>query len=95
MEAVYTQLSLRERRRIEDWWHAKVPVREMARVLKRSKLTIHRAIKRNFWADDTQLASLLNRNMKAICDHLDGTPRNRLGCRTPIKAFRDEMTKLR
>ena len=52
MGAVYTQLSLRERRRIEDWWHARVPVREMARVLKRSKSTIHREIKRNFWADD-------------------------------------------
>ena len=48
MGAVYTQLSLKERRRIEDWWHAKVPVREMARVLKRSKSTIHREIKRNF-----------------------------------------------
>ena len=52
MGAVYTQLSLRERRRIEDWWHAKVPVREMARVLKRHKSTIFREIKRNFWADD-------------------------------------------
>ncbi|MEM6310336.1 MAG: IS30 family transposase [Pseudomonadota bacterium] len=52
MGAVYTQLSLRERCRIEDWWHAKVPVREMARVLKRSKSTIHREIKRNFWAYD-------------------------------------------
>ena len=31
MGAAYTQLSLKERRRIEDWWHAKVPVREMAR----------------------------------------------------------------
>jgi hypothetical protein len=39
--AVYTQPSLRERPRIEDWWHAKVPVREMARVLKHSKSTIH------------------------------------------------------
>lgn len=52
MGTVYTQLSLKERRRIEDWWHAKVPVREMARVLNRSKSTIHREIKRNFWADD-------------------------------------------
>ncbi len=34
MGAVYTQLSLSERRKIENWWHAKVPVREMARVLK-------------------------------------------------------------
>jgi len=52
MGAVYTQLSLRERRKIENWWHAKVPVREMARVLKRHKSTIFREIKRNFWADD-------------------------------------------
>ena len=52
MGAVYSQLSLRERRRIETWWHAKVPVREMARVLKRHKSTIFREIKRNFWADD-------------------------------------------
>lgn len=52
MGTAYTQLSLKERRRIEDWWHAKVPVREMARVLNRHKSTIHREIKRNFWADD-------------------------------------------
>lgn len=36
MGAVYSQLSIEERRRIERWRHAKVPVREMARVLKRS-----------------------------------------------------------
>lgn len=42
MGAVYTQLSLKERRKTEDWWHAKVPVRDMARVLKRHKSTIHR-----------------------------------------------------
>lgn len=53
MGAVYTQPSLRERRRIEDWWHAKVPVREMARVLKRSKSTIHREINRNFRAAES------------------------------------------
>ena len=52
MGAVYTQLSLKERRKIESWWHAKVPVREMARVLKRHKSRIFREIKRNFWADD-------------------------------------------
>nr|WP_170432546.1 helix-turn-helix domain-containing protein [Ruegeria arenilitoris] len=51
MGAIYTQLSLSERRRIEDWWHAKVSVAEMARVLKRSKATIHREIKRNFFSD--------------------------------------------
>ena len=52
MGTAYTQLSLKERRRIEDWWHAKVPVREMAGVLNRHKSTIHREIRRNFWADD-------------------------------------------
>lgn len=45
MGTAYTQLSLKERRKIEDWWHAKVPVREMVRVLKRHKSTIHREIK--------------------------------------------------
>ena len=52
MGTFYTQLSMQERRRIEDWWHAKVPVAEMARVLRRHKSTIFREIKRNFWADD-------------------------------------------
>ena len=52
MGIVYTQLSMQERRRIEDWWLAKVPVAEMARVLKRHKSKIFREIKRNFWADD-------------------------------------------
>jgi len=32
MGTVYTQLSLQERRKIESWWHAKVPFREMARL---------------------------------------------------------------
>ena len=44
MGAVYTQLSITERRRIERWRHAKVPVDEMARVLKRHKSTILRKI---------------------------------------------------
>ena len=52
MGTVYTQLSMQERRKIENWWLAKVPVTEMARVLKRHKSTIFREIKRNFWADD-------------------------------------------
>ena len=52
MGAVYSQLSLQERRRIESWWHAKVSVVEIAHVLKRHKSTIFREIKRNFWADD-------------------------------------------
>jgi hypothetical protein len=40
MGAVYRQLSFEERRRIERWRHAKVPVDEMARVLKRCRSTI-------------------------------------------------------
>lgn len=52
MGALYTQLSLKECRKGEDWLHAKVPIREMVRVLKRHKLTIHREIKRKSWADD-------------------------------------------
>ena len=52
MGAIYTQLSMQERRRTEDRWHAKVPVAEMARVLKCHKSTIFREIKRNFWVDD-------------------------------------------
>ena len=31
MGTVYTQLSMQERRRIEDWWLAKVSVAEVAR----------------------------------------------------------------
>lgn len=51
MGTVHTQLSYQERRRIEDWWLAKVRVAEMARVLKRHKSAIFREIRRNFWAD--------------------------------------------
>ncbi|MEP4199009.1 MAG: helix-turn-helix domain-containing protein [Aliishimia sp.] len=53
MGTVYTQLSMQKHRRIEDWWHAKVPVTEMARALRRHKSTIFREITRNFWADDS------------------------------------------
>ncbi len=42
MGAVYNQLSITERRKIERWRHAKVPVDEMARVLKRCRSTIFR-----------------------------------------------------
>lgn len=52
MGAVYTQLSIEEHRSIERWRHAKVPVREMTRVLQRSKATIHRELKRNFFSDE-------------------------------------------
>lgn len=40
MGASYTQLSITERRKIERWRHAKVPVNEMARVLKRCRSTV-------------------------------------------------------
>ena len=53
MGTVSTQLSMQERRTIKDWWHAKVPFVEMARVLKLHKSMIFRKIKRNFWADDS------------------------------------------
>ena len=47
MGAVYSQLSITERR----WRHAKVPVDEMARVLKRCRSTIFRELKRNHFSD--------------------------------------------
>jgi len=51
MGAVYSQLSITERRRIERWRHAKVPVNEMARVLGRCRSTIFRELKRNHFSD--------------------------------------------
>jgi len=36
----------------EDWWRAKVQMRELVRALKRRKSTIFWDIKRNFWSDD-------------------------------------------
>ena len=51
MGTVYKQLSITERRRIERWRHAKVPVDEMARVLKRCRSTIFRELKRNHFSD--------------------------------------------
>ena len=52
MGAVYEQLSITERRKIERWRHAKVPVDEMARVLKRCRSTIFRELKRNHFSDE-------------------------------------------
>ena len=51
MGAVYSQLSLGERRRIERWRAAKVPVDEMARALKRCRSTIFRELRRNHFSD--------------------------------------------
>ena len=53
MGAVYTQLSITERRRIERWRHAKVSVDEMARVLKRCRSTILREVKSNHFSDES------------------------------------------
>ena len=50
---------------------------------------------RRYLPRDTQLATLSNRNMRAICDRLNSTPRKCLGWRTPAEAFREEMTKMR
>ena len=50
---------------------------------------------RRYLPRDTQLATLSNRNMKAICERLNGTPRKCLGWRTPTEAFTEEMMKLR
>ncbi len=51
MGAVYDQLSITERRKIERWKHAKVPVDEMARVLKRCGSTIICKLKCNNFSD--------------------------------------------
>ncbi|MDA8587258.1 helix-turn-helix domain-containing protein [Rhodobacteraceae bacterium] len=57
MGAVYKQLNITERRRIERWRHAKVPVDEMARVLNRCRSTIFRELKRNhFSSRPTEIA---------------------------------------
>ena len=53
MGTTYTQLSITERRKIERWRHAKVPVDEMARVLKRCRSTIFRELKRNHFSDES------------------------------------------
>lgn len=51
MGTVYSQLSITERRRIELWRLAKVPVNEMARALRRCRSTIFRELKRNHFSD--------------------------------------------
>ncbi len=49
--AVYSQLSITERRKIERWRHAKVPVNEIACVLGRCRSMIFRELKRNHFSD--------------------------------------------
>ena len=47
----YTQLSIKERRRIEHWRAAKVSPTQMARVLGRHRRTIFRELQRNHFVD--------------------------------------------
>ncbi|MEP4037145.1 IS30 family transposase [Pseudophaeobacter sp.] len=49
---------------------------------------------RRYLPRDTPIAALSNRDMKAICDRLNGTPRKCLGWRTPTEAFTEELRKL-
>ena len=50
---------------------------------------------RRYLPRDAPVATLSNREMKSICDRLNGTPRKCLGWRTPTEAFREELMKLR
>ncbi|MEC8196900.1 MAG: IS30 family transposase, partial [Pseudomonadota bacterium] len=46
---------------------------------------------RRYLPRDAPVATLSNRDMKSICDRLNGTPRKCLGWRTPAEAFREEL----
>lgn len=50
---------------------------------------------RRYLPRDAPVAALSNRDMKSICDRLNGTPRKCLGWRNPTEAFREELMKLR
>jgi len=50
---------------------------------------------RRYLPRDAPVAALTNRDMKSICERLNGTPRKCLGWRTPTEAFREELMKLR
>jgi transposase, IS30 family len=50
---------------------------------------------RRYLPRDAPVAALSNRDMRAICDRLNGTPRKCLGWKTPTEAFREELAKLR
>lgn len=50
---------------------------------------------RRYLPRDAPVAALSNRDMKVICDRLNGTPRKCLGWRTPAEAFKEELMKLR
>ena len=50
---------------------------------------------RRYLPRETPIAAITDRDMKAICDRLNGTPRKCLGWRTPTEAFTEELRKLR
>lgn len=50
---------------------------------------------RRYLPRDAPVAALSNRDMRAICDRLNDTPRKCLGWKTPTEAFREELVKLR
>ena len=50
---------------------------------------------RRYLPRDAPVAALSNRDMRAICDRLNDTPRTCLGWKTPTEAFREELVKLR
>ena len=50
---------------------------------------------RRYLPRDAPVSALSNRDMKSICDRLNGTPRKCLGWKTPTEAFREELMKLR
>jgi len=49
---------------------------------------------RRYLPRDTPISTLSDRDMKAICDRLNGTPRKCLGWQTPTEAFAEELRKL-
>jgi len=49
---------------------------------------------RRYLPRDIPISTLSDRDMKAICDRLNGTPRKCLGWRTPVEAFAEELIKL-
>ncbi len=53
----HRELSLRDRRTIEDMLNAKIPVREIAAEIGRHVSTVYRKIKRNHY-DDKELPEL-------------------------------------
>ena len=50
---------------------------------------------RRYLPRDTPITALSNRDMKAICNRFNSTPRKCLGWKTPTEAFAEELRKLR